>query len=99
METIYLEGSSPIARCGVGAPSAGHHSDPGDCGGSQGCKIRAWANIMSHGQNASTFCFLPISENTSTFHVYSSSYGEMDLGFCGYWGAPLGHHIYATTGS
>ena len=36
-ETIYLERLSPIARCGFEAPSAWHHSDPGDCGGSQGC--------------------------------------------------------------
>ena len=53
---------------------------------------------MPHGQNASTLCRLPIAENTSTFRVFSISYGEMDLGFCSYCGALLGHHIHATTG-
>ena len=61
-------------------------------------RLRAWANIMPHGQNASTFCRLPIAEKTPTFRVFSISYGEMDLGFCSYCGALLGHHIYATTG-
>ena len=41
LETIYLDGSSPIARCIFEAASAGHHGDSGDCGDSQGCRIRA----------------------------------------------------------